>query len=190
MLAQEKLKELLDYNSKTGEFTWKVRVARRVRAGSIAGCLAKDGYMQIVIDGKAYKTHRLAWLYVYGYFPEHDIDHIDRIKHHNWISNLRHVSRSCNKRNMGNQKNNKSGIKGVYLHKQSKKWYAQIKINNKQIYLGLFKTKQGAAKARLKAEQEHGWENCDISSSAYQYVKNTTTKKIRRQDNGNRTRLR
>ena len=44
--------------------------------------------------------------------------------------------------------------KGVFLHKSSGKWQAQITINGKQEHIGLFPTELEAYQARLKAEQE------------------------------------
>lgn len=171
-ITQESIKEVLNYFSETGVFTWKVKPHNEIKIGDEAGYL-NGGYVKIGVQGKMYLAHRLAWLYVYGYFPEHGIDHIDRIKHHNWISNLREVPMQCNQRNTGNRKDNISGIKGVCWQKQRQKWSAGIKINGKDVFLGYHSTKMDAAKARLKAEQEHRWSNCDSSSPAYQYVINS-----------------
>ena len=89
-LTQKKVKQYLNYDPLTGEFTWIVH-RRCLKAGSVAGCLYR-GYTSIRISGKQYYAHRLAWLYVYGYFPEHQIDHIDRNPSNNRINNLRHAS--------------------------------------------------------------------------------------------------
>lgn len=45
------------------------------------------------------------------------------------------------------QTNNNSGYRGVTYYKQSKKWVAQIRVNYKKIYLGIFDT---AIEAGLK----------------------------------------
>ena len=86
-LTQKRLKELLDYDPKTGIFTWKYANNNR-KAGSKAGYKAKDGYIAISIDSKRYLAHRLVWLFVYGHFPKYDIDHINRIRDDNRIENL------------------------------------------------------------------------------------------------------
>ena len=52
-------------------------------------------------------------------------------------------------------KNNSSGIRGVHWRKKDKKWRAQIRINNKKVYLGDFKNKIDAAKAYNKAAFEY-----------------------------------
>ena len=171
MPTQKQLKQILKYDPKTGEFIWKVNRSSNARAGSVAGTL-NNGYIQIMISGKIYYAHHLVWLYVYGYLPEHEIDHIDRNKSNNKINNLRHATRQCNARNIGLQCNNTSGIKGVYWHKQSDKWHAKIKVNNKLRHLGLFTDFTEAVCTRLAAEQCLGWDTCDSNTSANQYVNN------------------
>ena len=52
-------------------------------------------------------------------------------------------------------KTNTSGIQGVSLHKPTNKWRAYIKINGKQIHLGLFDDIEDAANARHLAEKEY-----------------------------------
>ena len=44
-----------------------------------------------------------------------------------------------------------SGFKGVTWHKKAGKWQAQIKINNKYKYIGLFTTKEEANSAYKQA---------------------------------------
>ena len=170
-LTQKKLKQILNYDPDTGIFTYKVKFCRKIRAGSVAGTLDKDGYIRIKISGKLYKAHRLAWLYVHGYFPEYEIDHKDRNKSNNRINNLRHASSQCNKRNVGLRQDNTSGIKGVGWDKKSDKWRVQITVNNKNYYLGLFADFAEAVCTRLAAEQCLNWPSCDSNTSANQYVK-------------------
>lgn len=106
-----------------------------------------------------------------GYWPENDIDHINRVKTDNRWSNLREVSKSCNMRNRSLLKNNKSGITGVRWRCKHKKWIAQAKIGHKHIHLGNFSTKLEAAKARWDAEVEYNFSNCYSDSTAYLYLK-------------------
>ncbi len=164
--------EQLMYNPWTGLFYWKINKGNgRIKAGSVAGSKDSNGYILIGIDKKVHSAHCLAWFYVHDYFPENDIDHKDRIRHHNWISNLREVSRSCNTRNTGNRKDNISGVKGVCFHKLLNKWQVKITINQKQKYIGVHKDFDEAVCHRLAAEQCVGWEGCDSISPAFQYVK-------------------
>ncbi|HHK4055192.1 TPA: hypothetical protein ACQSSJ_005219, partial [Pseudomonas aeruginosa] len=68
-LTQERLKELLRYDTETGEFTWLARKGSRALVGSKAGSNDGQGYIRIAIDGRRYRAHRLAWLYCYGKWP-------------------------------------------------------------------------------------------------------------------------
>ena len=168
-LTQERLKELLEYNPETGVFIWKVSKGRG-KAGYITEYKNGNGYLQIGIDRKFYQAHRLAFLYMEGYFPENGIDHIDRDKTNNKFENLREVSQLCNCRNRSIRKDNKSGIIGVRWHTASKKWNAYIRIKN-CIHLGLFENLRDAAKARWEAEIKYNFPNCNTTSSAYIYLK-------------------
>ena len=155
MLTQNKLKEILCYNKRTGVFTWKIRPAQRVHIGDVAGCQWPEGYIYIKIEGHLYAAHCLAWFYVHGVWPTGDIDHKDTVKHHNWIKNLRDVSRSGNCQNQVKaQKNNKTRFLGVTLHKQTGKYQAQITVNYKIKYLGLFSTAKLAHSAYLKEKRK------------------------------------
>jgi hypothetical protein len=173
VLTQSKLKKLLCYDPKTGIFTWKINISQNVRVGDVAGSALKGRYRRIGIGGKVYYAHRLVWLFVHGYFPEHVIDHKNRDKWDNRICNLREVSTQCNLRNVGVFNNNTSGIKGVWFHKAANKWQASIIVNGKKTHLGLHKTLTSAAKARWNAEVKHNFPNCCTTSSAFQYLNDT-----------------
>ena len=177
VLNQENIKKALDYNPLTGVFIWKVSNKSAVKAGDMAGCLDSDGYSIIRVFGKNQKAHRLAWLYINGYLPENCIDHIDKIRNHNSIDNLREASNQCNQRNRGNPKNNTSGIKGVGWDKKINKYKASIRINNKEIYLGYYNSYCNAVCARLAAEQCVGWNGCDSNSPAFNYVQEEIIKR-------------
>ena len=168
-LKQKRVKELLDYNPDTGVFTWKVVRGGR-NPGDIAGSKTGGGYQIISVDNKRYLASRLAWLFMEGYFPEYDCDHINRIKTDNRWKNIRHVSRQCNRRNSGRRTDNTSGITGVYWDKQCDKWKAAIGIDGKLKSIGVFKDFTDAVKARWKVEVECGWPGCNSHSDAYCYL--------------------
>lgn len=172
MITQKELKEHLYYEPKTGIFTWIRHFGGATSPGKIAGCLHKEnGYIQIQINRNQIYAHRLAYLYVYGFLPEHNLDHINRNKTDNRISNLREASHQCNAINCGISKNNTSGIKGVSWHKYRKKWVAQIKFNMKGINMGDYETIGEAAKVRWNAEVKYKFPNCNTTSTAYRYLK-------------------
>jgi hypothetical protein len=156
MLTQERLKELFYYDKKTGFFKRVKGIASKGGSiNNIAGCLTVRGYWKICVDGKQYTAHRLAWLYVYGNFPEGFIDHINRIKVDNKISNLRVVTRSENLQNIykATKKNKTSGVLGVSWFKRDKKWQAEIQKNKKRIYLGRYDSLEDAKNAYLEAKK-------------------------------------
>ena len=158
-MNQNYLKSILDYNPETGLFTWKDRndispaVNSRTK-GKLAGTGHPKGYRAIGINGKMYFAHRLAFMFVYGYFPE-EIDHIDGNKDNNAIKNLRNVSRSGNMKNSPRRANNSSGAVGVSWDQARKKWMAQIVSDGKTVYGGRFKTKGEAIARRKELEREY-----------------------------------
>jgi hypothetical protein len=169
MMTQDYVKELFLY--KDGSLFWKVRKGR-VRADGMAGCRCSNGYLQITVDNKNYKAHRLIFLYHFGYMPEHEVDHIDRDRLNNKIENLREVSKSCNVRNSTQQNSTSSGVKGLAWDKSRQKWKAHITINNISKHLGRYSDFTEAAAHRLAAEQCLNWGSCDSRSPAYQFMEN------------------
>jgi len=157
-ITQERLKELFYYNPHTGKFTRKVTLCNRAIAGSTPGSKCKRGYIQMPVDGKKYKAHRLAWLYMTGSHPCNMIDHINHIKDDNRFCNLRMVDNSENKRNGNTYKNNKSGFNGVYRKKCTNKWYVNIgRGDGKQVHIGSFYTFFAACYARHYANLKYNY---------------------------------
>lgn len=143
----ERLKELLHYCPETGSITWaKKRFG--VKVGAEAGTWHK-GYRRIKIDGKLLLSHRVAFAIFHGKWPDDEVDHINRVKSDNRISNLRHASRSGNMINR-TYPVGESGVTGVSRHKCG--WQASIRIKGKSVHLGLFKTIRDASIARSAAE--------------------------------------
>ena len=155
MITQKELKRLLRYDPESGVFTWRVKKGARALKGSVAGTLHPLRYIHINIDRKQYKAHRLAWLYVYGKWPENQIDHINHIRNDNRIKNLRDVKRIYNGRNQKLHNTNKTGVSGVYEYRQG--WCAAIRVKDKLIYLGYFLTFEEAVAARKAAEKKYGF---------------------------------
>lgn len=80
------------------------------------------------------------------------VDHIHHDKLDNRKSQLRIVTNSQNQMNKDKPNNNSSGYKGISWHKNCKKWIAQIGLNGKLIYLGIFDDIEDAKQARRDAE--------------------------------------
>lgn len=122
-IAQGRLHELYEYRD--GNFYRKTS-ARGVKAGIQSNFKADDGYSKIYIEGKVHRFHRVVFMYHHGYMPK-IVDHINGDKSDNRIENLRAVSDSQNRMNVGLTCKNTSGVKNVYWFKASKCWRVQVK---------------------------------------------------------------
>lgn len=153
-LSQSELKELLHYDEETGVFTRKKDLRGGFYAGEVAGSIDPSGYIRISVKNKPHWAHRLAWLYIYGDFPSGIIDHINREKSDNRISNLRVVSGSENHENkiIAQKSNVTSGLRGVHWVAKTSKWRAQIQSKRKTIHIGYFDCKHEAYDAYLIAK--------------------------------------
>lgn len=84
------------YNPDTGIITYKISIGS-MKQGKIAGHTREDGY---VIIGQVY-AHILAWRLYYGKWPPKnlEIDHKNRVRDDNRISNLVLLNRVGNRNN-------------------------------------------------------------------------------------------
>lgn len=162
MITADRARQLLDYDPQTGVFIWKHRNGvgcgwNNRCAGKIAGSVFGNGYRYLSIEGRKYKASRLAWLYVYGSWPNSDIDHIDRNIQNDSVSNLRTASKSENMRNKSYQKNNSTKLKGVINRRRYGDYGASICVNRQRTWLGIFKTPEDAHAAYVEASKNiHG----------------------------------
>lgn len=107
-----------------------------------------NGYSGTRDNGKIVLVHRL----IINAPDGSVIDHINRNKKDNRISNLRITDKSVNAFNSGLRRDNKSGATGVMLRKDTNRWSAAIKKDGKKHCLGCYGTKDEAVKARKEAE--------------------------------------
>ena len=75
----------------------------------------------------------------------YEVDHKNTDGLDNRLENLRIVTRLGNSEN---QRSNTSGYPGVEFHKSTGKWQSRITVNKKRVYLGIFDSKEEAAKVR------------------------------------------
>ncbi len=153
MISQKRLKEVLSYDPETGIFIWILK-RKGVKIGEECGRLSIHGYREIGIDYVLYRANRLAFLYMKGYLPDCDVDHVNRVKLDNSFKNLRAASRSQNMANGSVRSNNTSGIKGVIWDLTRRKWRAQIGVSNKKVNLGRFNNKEDAIAAYNNAAKK------------------------------------
>lgn len=90
-----------------------------------------------------------------GLDTSNDIDHKDRNKADNRRKQLRSATRSQNTGNEELRSTNTSGFRGVSWHAARQKWRARITINGKEKHLGLFASKEDAAKRFNKESKKH-----------------------------------
>lgn len=135
---------------------WLQSPTGSVSIGSNAGTLQKRGYIEIRLDKKVYKAHRLAWLYVTGKWPKDQIDHINHARDDNRWVNLQEADNKSNAKNRASTKAN-GDIIGVYWNKSRLNWRAAININGKRTFLGSYTDKFDAICARLSANNKYGY---------------------------------
>jgi hypothetical protein len=159
-MTQIELKKLIIYNPESGIIKWvKPKNPKSNKPLDVPnGYIEKNGYIRIRIKGKAYMAHRLAWLYMKGKFPEHQIDHINGVRDDNRFINLREATMQ--------QNNFNRFAKGYVFDKKNKKYQARIMLSGKLIHLGLFQTTEEAHTAYLEAKVKYHGK--DYSSRAIQ----------------------
>jgi hypothetical protein len=122
--------------------------------GKVIDRVTSNNYLVVQIyDNESRKryciqAHHFAWYYVYGNCDFEEIDHINRDKTDNKITNLRPVSRNQNQWN-------RSNTKGYTFNKLQNKWHSKIRHNKKLISLGYYKTESEAREAYLKAKEKY-----------------------------------
>jgi len=122
-----------------------------------------NGYLHVTLckadrasgtRGKDITVHRLIALTFIANpetFP--CVDHIDRNKRNNYVSNLRWVTYSQNIANVSSFPNSSSKYKGVRRHKG--KWEVSVLVDGKSIYLGRFENEEDAAEAYNNAVERY-----------------------------------
>ena len=159
----KELQEQFTYDADKGRFlhkhdkrTGNMGQIISARAGDEAGTVRKNGYgqMTIVVDGKQgkYLIHRCVFAIEHGVEKFGELDHIDRNKLNNHISNLREVS---HRQNQCNRMHNGKPPKGFWKASNNS-WQVRISdVNGKQINKNVYSEEQARALyAELRATRE------------------------------------
>ena len=163
------LRNILRYDFETGRLFWRYRMPDTFDCSGQAACLnaalafntrfcGKEaftsvdgkGYLCGRINNKKYKAAHVIWAMSEGVWPQETgfvLDHINRVRTDNRLSNLRLVTKTKNSWN-------RSDVAGVYLDRRTGRWEARIEGNARRKNLGHFDSRDQAREARLKAEQE------------------------------------
>ena len=149
-----RMKLRLEYDPETGLFRAAKGSRQGGNFGGQPGYKNPKGYHVLSVYGKAYKAHRLAWFYVYGVWPEGQIDHINGNRTDNRICNLRDVPQGVNMQNQRKaMRHSKSGLLGVTTTRKGT-FVSAIKKNDKCTYLGTFPTPELAHAAYIAAKRK------------------------------------
>lgn len=148
---QKYLQECFDYSLSTGHLAWKTRPIEHFKdvrsfniwntrfAGTVVGARHQRGHLQVGLDKKLYKQHRIIWKLIYGEAPE-QVDHIDNDPSNNAINNLRSATNLENNQNKTLTKLNTSGLKGAFYNKIISKYYTQLRVGGQRICKGYYDT--------------------------------------------------
>jgi hypothetical protein len=142
MLTLKEAKSAFKYNPETGDF---VRISTNKKTGSTN---IKNGYVYLTLNKKHHLAHRVAWLIVYGEWPNGLIDHDNRNKTDNRICNLRIADKTTNGTNRSGGYSS-TGYRGIYVQSNTNKYRVRIK----NIHYGYFNTLEEAITVAQKAIQ-------------------------------------
>ena len=125
----------------------------------VFGSNSGNGYLQIVLGGKTYGTHRIiAMAFLEDYSDSLDVDHINGITHDNRPSNLRMVTNQQNQRGFTKRNRGVSEYRGVVRGNRPNRWKSHVRINGKQKTIGAsFRCEVTAALAREVAAYNDGY---------------------------------
>jgi len=165
----------LHYDPLTGELTWLHRPewTFEARAGRTPSHMANawnaawagkraftstavNGYKTGSINNQSYYAHRVIYKMITGTEPK-DIDHEDGVRSRNVFKNLIDKGQPGNAKNRCLSSNNTSGYHGVSYSKRHNLWLATIYDDGKPVYLGWYKVKDDAIKARKEAESRYSY---------------------------------
>lgn len=171
VFSQDEIKELLSYNPRSGEFTFKPRDAKWFKGGSEAAAIKWNARtsmkLAIRIDtgrknnpvinllNNKYAAGKLAFLYMTGSIPE-TVGRKDKDLSNTKWGNLFASTIAKDAKRHCVRKDNKTGVSGVFYYSKGT-WIADIGDKDKRIKLGYFDSFLDACCARKSAEVSMGY---------------------------------
>ena len=156
--TREYLNTLFRYRE--GKLYW-IRSRRSALIGKEAGTVRPRGYRHVKLHGGYYLRHRLVYYMHTGEQPP-VLDHKNGIPGDDRIENLQPITFAGNVRKRKIERNNTSGVSGVYWNKKQERWLAHIKKDWKDIHLGSFTHLFEAVAARKSAELTFWRDTCEF----------------------------
>lgn len=149
--TQAILHEYLAYDERTGHLTWIKKPSNPTVLRSRAGSLNKaSGYRRFTFRGKTYQEHRIIWCWLYGHYPDEEIDHEDQNRSNNSKDNLRAVTHAENSKNR-RRNASRTGAHGIWYCDTRRRYVAEITVDGKKVYQRTFECADEAV-AQRKAE--------------------------------------
>lgn len=153
-ITLERLRSLVSYDPETGDFA---SVASRggIRHSASLGHVEENGYRRLMIDGRRYLAHRLAWFFVTGEWPAEGVDHKNGDRDDNRWANLRLATASQNQANRRKPRGYSCPLKGAHWNRFRSVWQSYIRVQGRSLYLGRFDTPEAAHAAYAAAATLH-----------------------------------
>lgn len=143
MLTQKHLRENMHYDPETGAFRWVSGRRRGLHAGTLHDA---RGFLKAKIKGQTYPLHHLAWLWMTGFLPGHDVVHIDGDRGNNAWKNLRATARTQGGLHRKGLVPLPAGAEGIWLYQG--RFNVVVETASVQLNAGDFATLEEAVIAR------------------------------------------
>ena len=143
MINAEQVRLLLTYDPDTG-------IMRRHKDGAELRSVGVNGYLRGRVAGELHYVHRLAFAWMTGAFPPHQVDHINRNRADNRWCNLRHANNKENAQNRSARSGSASGCLCVYP--ANGRWQVKLKVDGRNVVVGRFDDIEEAAAAAVAAK--------------------------------------
>jgi hypothetical protein len=155
-LSHQLVSKLLSYDPETGVMHWLEDRGRLAKKGYVAGAKDDKGYIRLMLCGKKYRAHQLAFVLMGEQYPAY-VDHINGDRSDNRWSNLRVSDPLNNAKNMRKRKDGNTPFTGVGYMKSHNKWRVRLNHQGESVYIGIYGSLFEAISARESANRKYGF---------------------------------